>query len=820
MPSLLPGYEYDIFISYRQNDNRSGWVTEFVNALQDELAATLKDPVSIYFDSNPHNGLHETHDVDGSLKEKVKCLVFIPIVSQTYCDPKSFAWQNEFIPYVEFARSDDVGLDVKVSRGNITKRVLPVRIHDIDSEDQKLFEEQIGGVLRPVDFIYREAGVNRPLVPSDDKNDNINRTDYRNQVNKVAHAVKEIIDGLIRAGGESKTDNQVPGERTTVAEKVIKKRKKPIRLPRFSRTGILGFVLTLFMIGFLLILFLWISERNAPRKTIHASILPPDKLNFRVNGLNFEISPNGEYIAFVAIDSLGRRSLWIRPLDKPNSYRLDGTDDAAFPFWSPNSKQLAFFANNELKKISITGGGVIPLVEVGAARGGSWSKDGKIIFNRYSRGPLYMIPDSGGTPVQLTQLDSTKKERSHRWPYFLPDGKHFLFTTTHDGASRSGDGIYVGSLDSSFTPQLIKSVSSNAKYMEGFLLFTKDQSLIAQPMSLDGFKLNGDPITILDGLYHEYSNVSGAFSISNTGYMLYKKGQTDLQALTYFSWVDREGQQLGSISQNLLSYYSNVRLSPGDDKLAVSLYIGGSGIPNALWSYDLDRSIWSKLTFSENSIRHPVWNIRGKRILYSEFTSDSTYIYEINSDGSGEPKLIYSVPGRILTSDLSSDGKYLLFDNQDIMILSMDGKQELKSFLSTGFNEGRAVFSPDGRWIAYQSDESGQYEIYIQSFDGQMKRKISRDGGSHPRWREDGKELFFLAEDRTIMSAIEINTGGNSVELGEEESLFQFRSIGGNGSDIYDVTKDGKRFILTTERNYVQTPLELVINWKELLKEK
>lgn len=199
MPSLLPGYEYDIFISYRQKDNRSDqWVTNFVHALREELDATFKEEISIYFDSNPHDGLLETHDVDGSLKEKIKCLIFIPIVSQTYCDPKSFAWQKEFIAFVDFAKDDQYGLDVKLPNGNVAKRVLPVRIHELDQADKKLFEEAIGGVMRPVDFIYKEPGVNRPLQISDNRNDNQNHTDYKNQVNKVANAIKELAHTLQR----------------------------------------------------------------------------------------------------------------------------------------------------------------------------------------------------------------------------------------------------------------------------------------------------------------------------------------------------------------------------------------------------------------------------------------------------------------------------------------------------------------------------------------------------------------------------------------------------------------------------------------------
>src|SRR5882757_5982137 len=181
MSSVVPGYEYDIFISYRHNDNRSGWVTEFVKALQEELAATIKEPISIYFDKNPHDGLLETHNVDKSLEGKLKCLIFIPIISQTYCDPKSFAWQHEFCAFNKLSKQDQFGRDIKLSNGNVASRILPVRVHDLDTEDRAIIENEIGGVLRAIDFIYKEPGVNRPLGVADKKADNLNNTDYKNQ---------------------------------------------------------------------------------------------------------------------------------------------------------------------------------------------------------------------------------------------------------------------------------------------------------------------------------------------------------------------------------------------------------------------------------------------------------------------------------------------------------------------------------------------------------------------------------------------------------------------------------------------------------------
>ena len=233
MSSIVSGFEYDIFISYRHNDNRSGWVTDFVNALKEELAATIKEPLSIYFDKNPHDGLLETHSVDKSLEGKLKCLIFIPIISQTYCDPKSFAWQHEFCAFNRMCNEDaplssgegpgvrSFGRNIKLSNGNVASRILPIKIHELDADDKAIIESETEGALRAIEFIYKEAGVNRPLKSADSKNENQSKTDYRNQVNKVANAIKEIVTSLKNSGSQ-------PDSTITNHQPVTKPNKKPL----------------------------------------------------------------------------------------------------------------------------------------------------------------------------------------------------------------------------------------------------------------------------------------------------------------------------------------------------------------------------------------------------------------------------------------------------------------------------------------------------------------------------------------------------------------------------------------------------------------
>ncbi len=210
MSSTIEGYNYDIFISYRQKDNRGErWVSDFVESLKTELESTFKEEISVYFDINPHDGLLETHNVDASLKEKLKCLVFIPVISQTYCDRTSFAWQNELCAFNAMAKEDRFGRDIRLAGGNVASRILPVKINELDPEDTALLEKELGGALRAVEFIYKEPGVNRPLKPDDDQKTNLNKTRYRNQINKVANAVKEIIKGIQNPGAKLQTEKQI-----------------------------------------------------------------------------------------------------------------------------------------------------------------------------------------------------------------------------------------------------------------------------------------------------------------------------------------------------------------------------------------------------------------------------------------------------------------------------------------------------------------------------------------------------------------------------------------------------------------------------------
>ncbi len=343
MPSLIQGYEYDIFISYRHNDNRSGWVTEFVNALQEELASTIKEPITIYFDKNPHDGLLETHDVDDSLKDKLKCLIFIPIISRTYCDPKSFAWNHEFLPFLKMAAGDSYGLKVKLPNGNTASRVLPIRIHELDANDKGMIETELQGVLRAIDFTYKAAGINRPLLSKDDEAIKTSgQATYRDQINKTANAISDIIYGI-----QGKSSNNAGGfhdEQTLTSSASVLANKKNWK-QRFPFLGKLTWSHSVAILSTLLLLVLAIihySETN-DSPTYKTTILPPDKIKFDTNrGSSFALSPDGTKLAFVALDSIGKSLLYVRSLNTLLAQPLNGTEGAQRPFWSPDSRFIDF----------------------------------------------------------------------------------------------------------------------------------------------------------------------------------------------------------------------------------------------------------------------------------------------------------------------------------------------------------------------------------------------------------------------------------------------------------------------------------------------
>ncbi len=828
MPSILPDYEYDIFISYRHNDNRSGWVTEFVKALEEELAATIKESLSIYFDKNPHDGLQQHHEVDESLKEKLKSLMLIPIVSQTYCDPKSFAWAHELIPFIQQANGDSLGLKTKVSGGNIASRVLPIRIHDLDNSDKRLFEEATGSVMRPIDFVYKESGVNRPLRPTDDRNTNQEQIDYRNQVNKVANAIKEIISGVQKKPVNSRLLETNIATAPEISSTPNVKKTRTFGLPKIRGANAYKLLAIIMLVAFVIMTIVHITAQAPDVQQYKATLLPPELTQFTTNnGGQVALSPDGQALAFIATDSTGKNFLWVRQLNSKTAQLLAGTEGATSPFWSPDGLDIAFFAGGKLKKMPSSGGTSTVLCDAQAGRGGSWNSDGDIIFcPSIYPSPLFRIQASGGTPLALTQLDTAEHHQSHRWPTFLPDGRHFLFSArTAVGLNGDNDAIYLGSMDATFTPRVVARAGSSVAYANGYLLYTIEAALLAQPFDLRNFKTNGSPITIADKVHYEALSGKANFSVSKNGVLVYGTQGAKQPELI---WYNRNGQAANGPSVSGV-HLASFKISPDQSQMVGSL--SDEKTKNTdIWMYLFDRNLLTRFTFDANPEWSPIWSPDGSMIVYSSPRKNGiSDLFKRSSNGeSSEIPILVDLTNKFPT-DWSRDGRFIMYNGQqndsiseigrDIWVLPMEGKGPGKPypFLQTTFGESNAVFSPDGKWVAYESNESGTGEVYIRPFPGPGgKWQVSTNSGDNPRWRNDGKELFYN-QSRGGVYAVEVNTKGSYVELGKEHQLF-FYNVFGVTSDPFEVVDNGELFLVRTSGASIMTTLTLEINWPEGLK--
>jgi Tol biopolymer transport system component len=571
--------------------------------------------------------------------------------------------------------------------------------------------------------------------------------------------------------------------------------------------------------------YLKISARPAP--VVRSSILPPAGTNFitmvPASGPAV-ISPDGNRLTFTARDDKGRVLLYLRTLASVTPQALPGTDDAMYPFWSADGRDIGFFAQGKVKRVSASGGPVQTLCDAPNGRGGAWNKDGVILFTPSATSALLRVPATGGSPEPATKLDFSRSENSHRWPRFLPDNRHFLFWGR--SALGSEQAMMVGTLGTTDVKILLKSVTT-AIYTSGYLLFLREQTLLAQPFDPKSLQLSGEATPIAEHIAINGATGAPDFSASENGTLVYQTG--DATGTWDLLWYTRDGKVAGTVAQQERYYYPN--LSPDDSRVAVSLFNGTQGIAD-IWILDLRRGAKSRLTFGPGTQLSALWSRDGKTIFYSSNVKGTNHIYARASDGSASEQTILDDPeSSTMPFSFSPDGHYLVFtrrllsdpkSNIDIwgVPLSADGKPSDKPFpiVQTPFDDLNPEVSPSGKFMAYQNIESGRNEIYLTNFPGGGARwQVSTNGGVDVRWRGDGKELFFLDPSDNLM-AVNIDASTGTPSLGVPHPLFQVmgvqRQVG-----TYVVTKDGKKFLVnsgsTTQGN---DPLTLVTNWAADLK--
>jgi len=561
-------------------------------------------------------------------------------------------------------------------------------------------------------------------------------------------------------------------------------------------------------------------------------------LRFLVNpSSRFSISPNGQRIAFVGTEAGGVTRLWVQSLDGRSTQPLAGTEGAIVPFWSPDSRFIGFFVGGSVKTIAATGGPPVTLTdEQNAAQGGAtWNQDGLILFAAFGAGnPLYRVAASGGVPTPATTLHAEDGETRHAFPFFLPDGRHFLYLAvgSRTAGLNSPNGIYVTALDSNERKLLVPG-GSNAMYAQGYLLFLRAQTLMAQPFDAERLALTGDAVPVAEGVgIGGSTGAAGSFTVSQSGVLAYQTGSADIAAgdptgvavSTRLVWLDRSGKQIGVLGES--ARFGNLQLAPDGKRLAVSvgdLAERGSNI----WLFDVARGLRTRFTFDPSSELSSVWSPDGSRIVFNASRKGPPIfdLYQKASSGAGdEEELLADSPSLKEPVDWSQDGRFVLFmvtqyqkTLSDLWVLPLFGDRKPFPFRETPFNETFGRFSPDGRWIAYASPESGRNEVYVTRFPGPGgKWQLSAAGGTQPRWRRDGKEVFYLSPDNRLMSA-EVNAAGSAFEVGAMRSLFATQA-GGPGS-VYDVSPDGQRFLVNTlVEEAAAAPITLVVNWPAALK--
>jgi serine/threonine protein kinase len=567
---------------------------------------------------------------------------------------------------------------------------------------------------------------------------------------------------------------------------------------------------------------LYLRRVPAQARVTRTYIKPMTNSSFVFSGTaaGFALSPDGRFLAYVASTPDGKSILWLRPIDSLQAQSLPGTDGAAYPFWSPDNRFIGFFAGGKLKKVETSGGPPFTICDASDGRGGTWNQQGDILLTPSVNTTIFRVSSSGGPLVPVTTMDPSKNETTHRWPYFLPDGRHFLYWSGSVFAPRETltNSVMLSSLDSKESRFLLHS-HTNGIYASGHILFMRQYTLMAQPFDSRSLQLTGEAVPVADPVQEGRSVAKGVFSASEDGLLTYVEGASG--ADRQLDWFDRAGKQVGAVPG--ADPYASVRISPDGKRLVYYLDTTGYDV----WSYDLARGVKTALTFGSGSGQgntYPVWSPDGRRIIFSSYRNGSYGLYLKASDGSGTEELILGAVARIrFPTDWSPDGKLLTYiegalGGWAIWMLPLEGERKPYLFHASQFSEREAAFSPDGKRVAYCSNESGDYKVYVVPFPGPGgKWQVSPEGGCGPRWRRDGKEIFYLSSDNKMM-VTEVKSSGSSFEIGSTHALFSTRAYGVFGR--FDVSADGQRFAIPFEAGQPSAAIALVVNWPTELKQK
>ena len=559
-----------------------------------------------------------------------------------------------------------------------------------------------------------------------------------------------------------------------------------------------------------------LRSKPAEAPVVRATIPPPPETWFQLRGAHPGppvLSPDGRWLAFAARSPHGEVMLWVRSLGEREARSLPGTEGAGYPFWSPDSKSIGFFTGGKLRKVDAAGGPPVVLCDAALGKGGAWGQDGFILLAPGNLDPIHRVPEAGGESVAITSIDSTSNENSHRFPVILPDGRHFLYFARTGGFDASAGGsIMVSTIDGK-SASLLMPCQTQAFYDAGHLVFARDDVLMARPFDPKAVKFTGDAFPIADAVHVIGGACYGAFTVSHSGVLAFvpPTAQSDLELLL----LSRNGTVVDSLGSE--NYVSRPALSPSGRAGVVTVADRSTGLSD-LWLYDLNRGAATQLTFDPTNQSSPLWALDGTRIFYS---NDNVEIASMPVDGSAQGETVFRSGSSVSPQSWSPDGKRLLIETNssrtrfDVAALELES-MTLQTLLQTPSNESQPDFSPDGKWIAYTATDTGRQDVYVMPFPPTGRKwQVSTQGGTLPHWRGDGREMYYLALDGSLVS-VPVEANGSDLVLGKPVRLFQLSADGD-----YDVTADGQRFLVTAPAQRTeQPPLSLVLNWTRELDRK
>jgi Tol biopolymer transport system component len=558
----------------------------------------------------------------------------------------------------------------------------------------------------------------------------------------------------------------------------------------------------------------WLRAPEPPR---------PPRITFTIDTstapspLQLAVSPDGTRIAASMANEDGVEQIWMRPLDSLEGRLVPRTENPQFPFWSADGRTLAFFADGRLKKVDLSGTPPQTIVPAPIGYGGTWNAAGTIVFAPDALGPIYRVPAAGGERTQVTTLDGGAGDVAHRHPFFLPDGDHFLYTSVNRKSESST--IHIASLSTGTSKRLFAS-AQKAEFASGHILFVRDAALMAQPFDTDRLALAGESFLVVEDIGLNTENSVAGFSVSATGLLAVRTGAGSLRRV--MAWFDRSGKPIGVVGGT--ADYVNPALSPDGSRVAVgrpeAMFTGGAG---DIWIYEVDRGTASRFTFDPGDDSAPVWSPDGRSIVFSSNRDDGVNLYRKDVGGTSPERLLLETDQPKYAEDWSADGRWLLYRQRDpktgwdLWLAPLDDPSKGRPLVQSPFNEIQGRISPDGRFYAYVSNESGRYEVYAQTIAPSGARwQISTSGGYQPRWRGDGRALYLIGVNRdVIMVPVTVSANG-AIEAGTPVPLFRTFTSLTSSRNAWDVSRDGQRFLITipeTAQDGRVPPIGVIVNW-------